>query len=100
MDVLALATPGSSGPISSGSKSRVEQARLLASEYEQVFINSLLKSMFEGMGEDDEFSGGFAGETYRGMMVTEYSKSISKAGGLGLAPRIMSDILQLQTFQE
>ncbi|KAA5602764.1 rod-binding protein [Blastochloris sulfoviridis] len=67
-----------------------------AQDFEAVFLNSMFEPMFEGLGNEGPFGGGSGVETWRGMMVEEWSKSIAAAGGIGLANQIYSDILALQ----
>ena len=67
-----------------------------AQDFEAMFLNTMLEPMFEGLGNEGPFGGGSGVETWRGMMVQEWSKSIAASGGLGLANQVYSDILALQ----
>jgi len=67
-----------------------------AENYEAVFINQMFSQMFEGIPTDGIGHGGQAEETWRGMLVNEYSKSVAKAGGIGLAKHIYHDLVRVQ----
>lgn len=67
-----------------------------AKEFESVFITQMLSSMWEGLGADETFGGGHAEETFRGMLMEQYGKEISKAGGFGIADHVKRTLLQTQ----
>ncbi|MBM3546432.1 MAG: chemotaxis protein [Alphaproteobacteria bacterium] len=67
-------------------------------EFESMFLSQMLSHMFSGIKADGLFGGGHAEETYRSLLVDEYGKSISKAGGIGIADQVVRSVL-LQ-FQE
>lgn len=69
--------------------------RRKAEEFEAVFLNVMLASAFEGLGDDDEFASQ-ATDTWRGLQVEQFATAISKSGGIGIADRIYTELLQLQ----
>jgi Rod binding domain-containing protein len=69
--------------------------RQKAEEFEAVFLNVMLASAFEGLGEDDQFSSQ-ASDTWRSMQVEQFASAISKSGGIGIADQIYSELLELQ----
>lgn len=71
-------------------------AREAAQEFEAVFISQTLAQMFADIDVDPVFGGGHAEEIFRGMLIEEYGREISKAGGFGLADAIMREILVAQ----
>ena len=73
-----------------------EAARRVAEEFEAVFIAQMLTPMFETLETDGLFGGGPGAEIYRSMMVEEYSKTIARAGGLGIADAVQRELLGLQ----
>lgn len=77
-----------------------EQARQVAEQFEGIFINQMLSGMFEGIGDEDAFNGGFAEETYRGLMTETYADTIAKSGGIGLADNIMRELIGLQEIEK
>ena len=54
-----------------------------AEGYEATFLNQMFGQMFEGIPTDGLGHGGQAEETWRGMLINEYSKSVAKAGASG-----------------
>ncbi len=77
-----------------------QQARQVAEQFEGIFINQMLSGMFEGIGDEDTFNGGFAEETYRGLMTETYADTIAKSGGIGLADNIMRELIGLQEIEK
>ncbi len=73
-----------------------EQARAAAEEYESVFIGQMLQHMFAGIETDALFGGGPAEDIYRSMMVDEFGRTLSRAGGVGLADHIVRSLVSLQ----
>ena len=67
-----------------------------AKDFEAVFINEMMSSMFSEVKTDGPFSGGPGADMFRSMMVDQYSKSIASQGGLGLGPAIKREMLSLQ----
>lgn len=78
------------------SATREEKARAQATEFEQVYLASMLKQMFAGLSTEAPFGGGQAEETWRGMLVDQYADTISKAGGVGIADAVYRDLLGVQ----
>ncbi len=76
--------------------SESDGARRVAEEFESVFLFEVLASMYEGMGTDGAFGGGQTERTFRSMLNEEVAKSISRAGGVGIADAIYSEIVRLQ----
>jgi Rod binding domain-containing protein len=72
------------------------QTRQAAEDFEAVFISQMLAPMFEGMSDNDFLGGGPGQDIYRSMMVEQYGKSLSHAGGFGLADAVQREILRLQ----
>ncbi len=73
-----------------------EAARQTAIEFEAVFLSQMLAPMFEGLGKDPLFGGGPGEDIYRSMLVEEYSNSIARTGGIGIADAVQREILRLQ----
>lgn len=73
-----------------------EQVDAVAKEFEAQFIGSMLENMFSTVDTNGFLDGGEAEETYRSMMISEYGKLISNAGGIGVADYVKSEMLRLQ----
>ncbi len=69
--------------------------RAKAEEFESIFLNVMLSSAFKGIGDEDPFSGQ-ATETWRGLQVEQFAKSISDSGGIGIADQIYRELLLMQ----
>lgn len=74
----------------------LNKMREKAQEFEAVFLSQMLKPVFESIDTDGPFGGGQAEGMWRSLMVDEYGKSMAKAGGIGLADSVMSEMLRLQ----
>lgn len=81
----AIERPNALGPL-----------REKAVELEGVFLNTLVSEMFKGLETDSMFGGGFAEETWRGMMAEEYASQMAKAGGIGVADQLVAALVELQ----
>lgn len=79
--------------MASRNPNKIEEA---AKEFESVFISQMLSHMFSGVEVDPLFGGGHAEEMYRSLLVDEYGKVISQAGGIGLADHVKQELLSLQ----
>lgn len=66
-----------------------------AQDYEGVFLNTMFQQMFNGIGEEGPMGGKY-NEAWRGMLVDEYARSVSKQGGIGLAPSIYKELIGAQ----
>ncbi|MDD2372751.1 MAG: rod-binding protein [Syntrophomonadaceae bacterium] len=61
-------------------------------ELESVFLNKVLDSMRQSIPRG-EFSGqSFATDTFESMLYTEYARSVSKTGSLGIADAIYKQL--------
>lgn len=91
----ALSAPSSQFTQLRAHSSGHDPIRQQAEEFEAVFLNVMLSSAFEGLGDDDEF-GSHATDTWRGMQVEQFANAISESGGIGIADQIYSELIQLQ----
>jgi peptidoglycan hydrolase FlgJ len=76
------------------------QADKAAKDFEAVFINQMIGTMFEGIKTDGPFGGGPAESMFRSLMIDHYSKTIAGQGGFGLADQVKREILRLQEMKE
>ena len=72
------------------------KAREQANEFEASFLAALLRPVFEGLAKDSEFGGGFAEETWSGLLTDEYAKGIQSSSNLGIADHVYDQLVQLQ----
>ena len=73
-----------------------QATRRAAEDFEAVFLSQMLAPMFAGIKTDALFGGGPAEDIYRSLLVEEYGKAISRAGGIGIADQVQREILALQ----
>jgi peptidoglycan hydrolase FlgJ len=73
-----------------------EGARKSAEEFETMFLSQMLNTMTEGVGEESEFSGGSSESTWRSFFNQAAAEQMIAKGGIGLAPRLMADIIAMQ----
>jgi flagellar protein FlgJ len=73
-----------------------ERAEKSAKEFEQVFLSTLLKPIFETLTMNNEFGGGSAEAVWQGFLVDEYARTLVDSGGLGLADSVMRELLKEQ----
>ncbi|MBP7336636.1 rod-binding protein [Niveispirillum sp.] len=110
-DSMKISTPGfdpqalaQSGGVnratSQGPKPTAKDVGKAAQEFEAVFLSQMLSQMWQGVESDETFGGGEAENTWRGMMVEEYGKQISKAGGLGLADQVKAEMIRMQEQEQ
>jgi flagellar protein FlgJ len=67
-----------------------------ATEFEAMFMGSMLESMSAGMKTDKMFGGGQAEQMYRSLMNQEYGKAIASRNTLGIADAVEKEMLQIQ----
>ncbi len=77
-----------------------EQAEAKAQEFESLFLAELLGPVFDQLETDGPFGGGSAEEAFRPLLLEQYTKSISEAGGIGIADAVLTELLRLQGLEE
>lgn len=84
-----------------GSRSVREDAELdrIAKDFEAVFLTEMVRPIFESVEVDPMFGGGRSEEIFRSMMLEEYGKSLSEAGGVGLASFVKAELIKMQGGQ-
>lgn len=73
-----------------------DQMRRTAEEFEASFLSQMLKPMFEGLKTDGPFGGGEGEATWRSFLIDAMAKQTVKAGGIGLADSVVSQMLRMQ----
>lgn len=77
--------------------SREAKARTVAQGFEGSFLHNMLESMVSGFGSEGPLGTGEAGGgAWRGFLLEEMSKGISKKGSIGIAPQVYREIIRLQ----
>lgn len=73
-----------------------DQMRKTTQDFEASFLSQMFKPMFEGLETDGPFGGGSAEETWRSFLLDAMARQTVKAGGVGLADTVMSEMLKMQ----
>ena len=76
-----------------------KQARKISEDFEGVFLSQMLQPMFENIKPEAPFGGGNSEAMWRSMQIEEYGKAITKAGGIGIADKVLSEIIKLQEIK-
>ena len=74
----------------------LKQMRKVAKDFEAVFISQMLQPMFQDLGAEEPFGGGHGEDVWRSLQVQEYGKAITDAGGIGIADKVMREMIQMQ----
>jgi len=67
-----------------------------AKEFEAVFVNQMLESMWAGVGTNGTFLGGHGEAVTRSLLNAEYGKAIAASGGIGIADAVRAELLRMQ----
>jgi len=76
---------------------RKAEIRKVATEFQSLFVEMMLKSMRETVGQDKLTGGGHGEEVYNSLLDREYADAISRQGNLGLADMIEKQLLERET---
>ncbi|MBL0319466.1 MAG: rod-binding protein [Alphaproteobacteria bacterium] len=73
-----------------------ERIKKASQDFEATFLAEMLNHMFDGIDVDPTFGGGKGEETFRSLLVDEYGKIITKAGGIGVADAVAKEFIKHQ----
>lgn len=73
-----------------------EQVDKVAKDFESMFISQMTEQMFGESSGETAFGTSDTDEVYKGLMVQEYGKMITKAGGMGIADYVKRELLKTQ----
>lgn len=93
-----LTSPMAATPNATGG-AETPRMRETAERFEASFLAQMMKPMFEGIDTDGPFGGGEAEGTWRSFMIDEMAKQTVRAGGIGLADTVVSEMIRMQTEQ-
>ncbi len=72
------------------------KAKKAAQNFEQVFLHTMFEQMSAGVEGDGPFGGSGATGVWRSMLTDAYAKSVSKAGGIGIAAQVYKSLMAAQ----
>lgn len=73
-----------------------QKARAAAEDFEAFFLSQMLNTMSAGIQTDETFGGGESEKIFRSMLNDEYSKSMARQGGIGIADAVFREMLAMQ----
>ena len=81
-----------------GQKMSEAEAKRVSKEFEALFLGQMMEAMVPKAKDDGSLFGKDKGdEIFQSMMMDEYAKQISKAGGIGIASSIERELLGINT---
>jgi Rod binding domain-containing protein len=87
------ARPGANG-LDPATDARLKKT---AGDFESMFLEQMVDRMFGTLGEEGPLgSGGTGGDVWRSMLAKEHAQSLTRAGGIGLAPSVYGELVRLQ----
>jgi len=92
IDLMAAKT-GTAGKLNAASNAK---ARAAAQDFEAVFLNSMFQHMFTNTDGDGPMGGSGATGVWRSMLVDQYSRTVAKAGGIGIADQVYKSLIAHQ----
>ncbi|HVZ99074.1 MAG TPA: rod-binding protein [Caulobacterales bacterium] len=76
-----------------------DDLKKLAEQFEAMFLNEMMRPMFDGLSTDGIGGGGVGEQMFRPMLIDQYAQAISQSGGVGLADALVREFARLQTPQ-
>jgi flagellar protein FlgJ len=73
-----------------------DKARAQAQDFETVFVSSMLQHMFTDIGKEGPLGDGPGVGVWRSLLTEQFSKSLVKAGGIGIANQVYKSMLARQ----
>ena len=90
-DLLAAAPSPSAAELAK--RGQIEET---AKKFEASFLGIMLQSMFKDVKISEPFGGGDGEEMWKSFLSEAMAKSMTKAGGIGLAAPVAQEMLKLQ----
>jgi len=94
---VAMATAKYGENVEAKLPKNIDKIRDTAKEFEAMFLSEMMNHMFAGIDVDPMFGGGSGEQMFRGMMIQEYGKMMSRThSGIGLADHIQKAMIDIQ----
>lgn len=77
-----------------------EAIKKAAVEFEAMFLSQMLEHMYKGIKTDGLMGGGHSEEIFRSFMLDEYAHTIAQSGRLGIADKVMEQLIRTQEASE
>jgi len=75
---------------------KIEDIDAAAKDFEAVFITQMIQQLFSEVEVDPLFGGGKGEEVFKTFLFDEYGKTLSQAGGIGIAENVKRELLRTQ----
>ena len=75
------------------------EIRQTAEKFEASFLGIMLQAMFKDVNISEPFSGGEGEAMWKSFLTDAMAKSMTKAGGIGLAAPVAREMLKLQGLE-
>ena len=72
------------------------KAKTQATEFEAMFLNAMVSQMSTGIDGEGPFGGTVGTGAWRSMLTDQYTRSIAKAGGLGISTDVYRALILRQ----
>ena len=92
MTPSAFSPPGASA-LPKATPEQLARVTKVSRDFESAFVSVMLGEMTAGVKGADESAGG---DAFKSFMNDAMAKSMTARGGIGLAPRLRSEMLRLQ----
>jgi Rod binding domain-containing protein len=95
---LALSVAASAaGALKNALTPQQQKTEKTAKDFESMFLENMLSQAFpQEAGEGPLGENGTGGQVYRGMMVNELAKQVSKSGGIGISDTVYRQMIEMQ----
>ncbi len=92
-------TAAGGGAAATPSEAIKVKAKAAAQNFEAMFLNSMFEQMYTGLDGDGPFGGKGATGVWRSFLTDAYAKSVTKAGGIGIASQVYKTLMAEQEAQ-
>lgn len=77
-----------------------DKAEVAAKDFESLFITQMLEQMFDESSGEEAFGSSDTNDVYKGLLMEQYGKLISRSGGIGIASYVKQELLKQQELQK
>lgn len=99
-DITSLFSTPKLPSLSSKNLMNEAQADATSKDFESMFLSQMLEGMFGESSGSEAFGSSDTDEIYKGLMVQEYGKMITKAGGIGIASNIKQEVIKQELIKK
>ena len=73
-----------------------EAAKAAAKQFESMFLSQMMQQMMSSVKADPMFGGGKGEEMFKSVLVDEWAKKATAAGGIGLSDAVQRQLMKTQ----